>query len=62
MAGANVHGKGAKINAGLRYLLDDRLALSLSGGRIQARSASGGRYSANNLVIGLDYRFSVPTR
>ena len=62
MAGANVHGKGAKINAGLRYLLDDRLAASLSGGRIQARSASGGRYSANNLVIGQDYRFSVPTR
>jgi hypothetical protein len=62
MAGANVHGKGAKINAGLRYLLDERLAVSFSVGRIQARSASGGRYSANNPVIGLDYRYSVPTR
>lgn len=62
MGGANVHGKGGKINAGLRWLLDDRLAASLSGGRIETRSASGGRYSANNLVLGLDYRFSVPTR
>lgn len=62
MAGANVHGKGGKVNAGLRYLLDERLAVSLSGGRIQARSASGGRYVANNVVLGLDYRFAVPTR
>lgn len=62
MAGANVHGKGGKVNAGLRYVLDDRLALSLSGGRIEARSAGGGRYVANNWVLGLDYRFAVPTR
>lgn len=62
MAGANVHGKGGKVNAGLRYVLNDRLAASVSGGRIEARSASGGRYSANNVVFGLDYRFSVPTR
>ncbi|RZJ11172.1 MAG: hypothetical protein EOP39_06890 [Rubrivivax sp.] len=62
MVGANVHGKGGKASAGLRYLLDDRLAVSLSGGRIEARSAGGGRYTANNVVLGLDYRFAVPTR
>lgn len=62
MGGANVHGKGGKFNAGLRYLLDDSLAVSLSGGRIEARSAGGGRYSANNWVLGLDYRFAVPAR
>jgi len=62
MGGANVHGKGGKINAGLRYVLDDRLAMSVSGGRIEARSAGGGRYGANNLVLGLDYRFAVPAR
>lgn len=62
MAGANVHGKGGKATAGLRYILDDRLAVSLSGGRIEARSGSGGHYSANNWVVGLDYRFSVPAR
>ncbi|MFN3304217.1 MAG: hypothetical protein ACK44A_10905 [Roseateles sp.] len=62
MGGANVHGKGGKFNAGLRYVLDERLAVSLSSGRIEARSAGGGRYSANNWVLGLDYRFAVPTR
>lgn len=62
MAGANVHGKGGKINAGLRYILNDRLAVSVSGGRIEARSPSGGQYSANNWVLGLDYRFAVPAR
>lgn len=62
MAGANVHGKGGKIGVGLRHVLDDRLAISLSGGRIEARSAGGGRYSATHLVLGLDYRFSVPAR
>lgn len=62
MGGANVHGKGGKVTAGLRYLLDDRLAVSFSGGRIEARSSSSGRYTANNFVLGLDYRFAVPTR
>jgi hypothetical protein len=62
LAGANVHGKGGKAGAGVRYVLDDRLAVSLSGGRIEARSSSGGRYSANNIVVGLDYRFAVPAR
>lgn len=62
MGGANVHGKGAKFTLGGRWLLDDRLAVSLGAGAIEARSAGGGRYSALNLVVGLDYRFSVPTR
>jgi hypothetical protein len=62
MAGANVHGKGAKLGAGLRYLLSDQFAVSLSLGRIEARSPGGGHYRANNPVLGLDYRFSVPAR
>lgn len=62
MAGANVHGKAGKASAGLRYLIDDRLALSLSLGRVQARSAGGGRFVADNVGLGLDYRFSVPAR
>jgi len=62
MAGANVHGKAAKASAGLRYILNERMALNMSVGHIVARSASGGRFSADNLALGLDYRFSMPTR
>ena len=62
MGGANVHGKAAKASAGLRYILNERMALNLSVGRIVARSASGGNFSADNLAVGLDYRFSIPTR
>lgn len=62
MAGANVHGKAAKANVGLRYLLSERMALNLSAGHIEARSAGGGRFSADNLALGLDYRFAIPTR
>lgn len=62
MAGANVHGKSAKASAGVRWLLDERLALNFSVGRIEARSAGGGRFKADNLALGLDYRFSIPTR
>jgi len=62
MAGANVHGKTAKASAGLRYLLDERLALNASLGRVESWGATGGRFTANNLAVGLDYRFSIPTR
>lgn len=62
MAGANVHGKAVKASAGLRYIFSERLAVNLSVGRIVARSASGGRFSADNLGLGLDYRFSIPVR
>jgi len=62
LAGANVHGKAAKANAGVRWLLDERLALNFSVGRIEARSAGGGRFKADNVAVGLDYRFSIPTR
>jgi len=62
MAGANVHGKTAKASAGLRYLLDERLAVNLSAGRVEGRGSTGGRFSANNVAVGLDYRFSIPTR
>ncbi|MGM9483462.1 hypothetical protein ACS5PN_19850 [Roseateles sp. NT4] len=62
MAGANVHGKSAKASAGVRWLLDERLALNLSVGRVEARSAGGGQFKADNVALGLDYRFSVPAR
>ncbi len=62
LAGANVHGKSAKASAGVRWLLDERLALNFSVGRIEARSAGGGQFKADNVALGLDYRFSVPTR
>lgn len=62
MAGANVHGKTAKASAGLRWLLDERLALNVSVGRIEARSAGGGQFKADNVALGLDYRFAIPTR
>jgi hypothetical protein len=62
MAGANVHGKSAKASAGVRWLLDERLALNFSVGRVGARSAGGGQFKADNLALGLDYRFSIPSR
>ncbi len=62
LAGANVHGKAAKASAGVRWLLDERLALNLSVGRIEARSAGGGQFKADNVALGLDYRFAIPTR
>lgn len=60
MAGANVHGPGVKASAGVRYGLSDRLALHVAAGRIVVRGSTGGRYSANSLGLGLDYRFSIP--
>ena len=62
MGGANVHGKTVKATAGLRWLLDERLALTVGVGRVEARSTSGGHFSADNVSVGFDYRFSVPTR
>ena len=62
LVGANVHGKTAKLAAGLRWLLDERLSLSAGAGRVWARSSSGGRFEADNVSVGLDYRFSVPSR
>lgn len=62
LAGANVHGKTVKASVGLRWLLDERLALNLSVGRVEARSAGGGQFKAMNAAFGLDYRFSLPAR
>jgi len=62
LVGANVHGRTVKGSAGLRWLLDERLALNASMGRLTARSRGGGRFEANHVSLGLDYRFSVPTR
>ena len=62
MGGANVHGKAAKASAGLRWIIDERLALNASLGRTVGRGDTGGHFSASNLTLGLDYRFSIPTR
>lgn len=62
MGGANVHGLGAKLSGGMRYLLDDRLSLHLAAGHIETRKSDGRRFSADSLGIGLDYRFAVPIR
>jgi hypothetical protein len=62
MAGTNVHGLAAKGSAGLRYLLNDRVALSINAGHIVAKSASGNRFAANSIGFGLDYSFSIPGR
>lgn len=62
LVGANVHGKTAKLAAGLRWLIDERLSLSAGVGRVWARGSSGGRFEADNVSFGLDYRFSVPSR
>jgi hypothetical protein len=61
LAGTNAHGPAVKANAGLRYGLNDRLALDLAAGRIEARRSTGQRFSANSLSLGLDYRFSIPS-
>ena len=60
MAGTNVHGVAVKGSAGLRYVLNDRTALHLTAGRIQARSAAGNRFTADSAGVGLEYRFSIP--
>ena len=62
LGGANVHGKAAKLSAGVRYILNDRLAVHLAAGRLEARKSDGARFGANNVAVGLDYRFSLPTR
>jgi hypothetical protein len=62
MAGTNVHGLAAKASGGIRYLLGETLGLTLTAGHIQARSKAGNRFTANTLALGLEYRFSLPTR
>ena len=59
MAGANVHGPAVKASGGLRYALNEQLALQAEAGRTAARSSSGGRFSADSLSLGLVYRFAV---
>jgi hypothetical protein len=62
MAGTNVHGLAAKGSVGVRYILNDRVALSVNAGHIVAKSASGNRFAANSIGFGLDYGFSIPGR
>ncbi len=59
MAGTNVHGLAVKAGAGLRVGLGDSLALRVSAGHIQARSAAGNRFRAHSVSLGLDYAFSL---
>jgi hypothetical protein len=60
MAGANLHGRAAKVSLGTRVILSDSLSLSLVAGRTAAQSASGNRFSANSVAVGLETRFSFP--
>ena len=60
MGGTNVHGLAVKGSGGLRYGLNDRLALNMNAGRIVARSSAGNRFVANSVSFGLDYLFSTP--
>jgi len=60
MAGANLHGPTAKLSAGTRVILNDRLSLSVAAGKVVARSSSGNRYSADSLGLALESRFSMP--
>lgn len=62
MLGANVHGTAVKGVGGLRYLLNERIGLHLNLGHLEARSASGQRFSTHSVAFGLDYRFAMPTR
>jgi len=62
LGGANVHGKAGKLSAGLRWIVDERLALNASLGRTLGRGDTGGHFSASNLTLGLDYRFALPAR
>lgn len=61
MGGTNVHGLAVKAGVGLRWGLGERTALRVAAGHIQARSASGNRFVADSLMIGVDYKFSTPT-
>jgi hypothetical protein len=62
MGGANVHGTALKASAGLRYRIDERLAVQANLGRIEARNSSGRRFTAGTLNVGVDFSFAVPTR
>lgn len=61
MAGTNVHGLALKAGAGLRYHLNDRIALRAMVGHIEARSKARNRYSADSVSLGFDYLFSLPS-
>jgi len=61
MAGTNVHGLAVKVGLGLRYHLNERIALRAMAGHIEARSAARNRYSAESVSLGFDYLFSMPT-
>ncbi len=61
MVGTNVHGLAVKAGLGLRYFVNDRIALRAMAGHIEARSAARNRYSADSVSLGFDYLFSMPT-
>ncbi|MEO8298865.1 MAG: hypothetical protein ABI574_13770 [Burkholderiales bacterium] len=55
-----VHGLAVKASGGVRYGLNDRTAVHVAVGRIEARSSAGNRFTAGTVGVGLDYRFSMP--
>ena len=61
MVGTNVHGLAVKAGLGLRYFVNDRIAVRAMAGHIEARSAARNRYSADSVSLGFDYLFSMPT-
>jgi hypothetical protein len=62
MGGANVHGKGGKLSAGVRYMFNDRLSMHLAAGQTVTQGSGDRRFSASSLAVGIDYRFAVPAR
>jgi len=50
-----------KAGARLRQGLGDRVALRVTAGHIEARSAAGNRLTASSLSVGFDCLFSLPT-
>ena len=61
MAGSNVHGPILKTTIGLNYGLSDRLAVFGMAGRSATWSIpSNEKFRADDLGLGVTYRFSVP--
>lgn len=58
LVGTNVHGPIAKVGVGLNLGLGDRLALYATAG--QTRGLDQDRFKANQVGVGLSYRFSKP--
>lgn len=67
LAGPNVHGLVLKPQVGASVELSDTLALHAQGGRTvgigsYGQNSNKQKFRANDIAIGLSYRFSVPSR